>query len=100
MAVQIAAGKSPATPPSRCLFTPDLRKAAGGTPTGSIDAQVFTAKIMSLPEANGVRSPHGNGVSGNAHEKHNDFNAKRGVVRSEGGRICRDFNWLPACLRT
>jgi hypothetical protein len=54
--------------------------------------------FMSRPEANSAGTSLENGVvtfPGNTRKKSNDFNAKRGfMVRSEGARICWEFNRL------
>jgi hypothetical protein len=54
--------------------------------------------FMPAPKINRVRTSGSNGVvtfRGISAKKLSDFNAKRGfVVRSEGGRICCDFNDL------
>ena len=54
--------------------------------------------FMGAPEPNNMGTPPANGVvifPGNIRKKPKDFNPKRGfMVRSEGGRICCEFNGL------
>ena len=61
--------------------------------------------FMRLREANGGSTPSRSqncNVAGQfPQKKRSDFKAKRGfVVRSEGGRICCDFNGLPEWTKT
>jgi hypothetical protein len=55
--------------------------------------------FMGVPEANNVGTPTANGVvtfPGNIQKKLKEIKDKRGfMVRSEGGRICCDFNRSP-----